>query len=65
MRTSEGISPIPAGNVMWSLGLFILIFLVVGASYLYYVLKALRLGPDVSSPIPPIQRPAGMQPLQS
>jgi len=64
MRTSEGISPIPSGNVIWSLSLFLVIFLVVGTSYLYYVLKTIRRGPDLSSPIPPVQRLAGMKPLQ-
>jgi cytochrome d ubiquinol oxidase subunit I len=64
MRTAEGMSPIPTGNVIWSLGLFVIIFLVVGSSYFYYILKTLRLGPDVLSPIPPLQRPAGMRPLQ-
>ncbi len=64
VRTSEGVSPIPAGNVVWSLSLFLVIFLVVGTSYLYYVFKTLRTGPDLDSPIPPIQRLAGMQPLQ-
>jgi cytochrome d ubiquinol oxidase subunit I len=64
MRTSEGISPIPAGNVIWSLSLFLIIFAVIGASYFYYVLKTLRIGADLSSPIPPVQRPAGMLPLQ-
>ncbi len=64
LRTSEGVSPIPAGNVVWSLSLFLIIFLVVGTSYLYYVVKTLRTGPDLDSPIPPIQRLAGMQPLQ-
>ncbi len=63
MRTADGLSPIPVGNVIWSLGLFVIIFLLVGASYFYYILKALRLGPDVSSPVPPIQRPAGMERL--
>jgi cytochrome d ubiquinol oxidase subunit I len=65
MRTTEGVSPIPAGNVIWSLSLFLIIFTVIGASYFYYVLKTLRIGPDLSSPIPPIQRPAGMQPLKA
>ena len=65
MRTSEGVSPIPAGNVIWSLSLFLIIFAVIGASYFYYVLKTLRIGPDLSSPIPPIQRKAGMQPLKA
>ncbi len=64
MRTSEGVSPIPAGNVIWSLTLFLVIFIVVGVSYFYYVLKTLRTGPDTSSPIPAIQRPAGMRALQ-
>jgi len=64
MRTAEGISPIPAGNVIWSLSLFLIVFIVIGASYFYYVLKTLDRGPDLSSPIPPIQRPAGMQTLQ-
>jgi cytochrome d ubiquinol oxidase subunit I len=65
MRTSEGVSPVPAGNVIWSLSLFLIIFAVIGASYFYYVFKTLRIGPDLSSPIPPIQRPAGMRPLQA
>jgi len=64
MRTMEGVSPIPAGNVIWSLSLFLIIFVVVGTSYFYYVLKTLRIGPDMSSPIPPIQLPAGMEALQ-
>jgi cytochrome d ubiquinol oxidase subunit I len=64
MRTSEGVSPIPAGNVIWSLSLFLIIFVVVGTSYFYYVLKTLETGPDMSSPIPPIQRPAGMRVLR-
>jgi cytochrome d ubiquinol oxidase subunit I len=60
MRVSEGISPIPAGNVLWSLALFLLIFPVLLASYFYYVFKTLGGGPDLKAPIPPIQRPAGM-----
>jgi cytochrome d ubiquinol oxidase subunit I len=64
MRTAEGISPIPAGNVIWSLSLFLIIFTIIGASYFYYVFKTLARGPDLASPIPPIQRPAGMQSLQ-
>jgi cytochrome d ubiquinol oxidase subunit I len=64
VRTNEGVSPIPAGNVIWSLSLFLIIFLVVGTSYFYYVLKTLRGGPDLASPIPPLQRLAGMRPLQ-
>jgi cytochrome d ubiquinol oxidase subunit I len=57
-RTSEGASPIRAGNVVWSLALFIATFIIIGGSYLYYVLRAFRQGPDMASPIPPVQRPA-------
>jgi cytochrome d ubiquinol oxidase subunit I len=64
MRTAEGVSPIPPGNVIWSLCLFLIIFPVLGMIYFYYILKTLRRGPDLSSPIPPVQRPAGMQPLE-
>jgi cytochrome d ubiquinol oxidase subunit I len=63
MRTAQGISPIPAGNVLWSLGLFLIILPVIGAVYFFYVLKALHRGPDLSSPIPPVQLPAGMKAL--
>jgi cytochrome d ubiquinol oxidase subunit I len=61
MRTADGVSPIAPGNVIWSLSLFLIIFAAVGTIYFYYILKTLRLGPDLSSPIPPIQRPAGMK----
>ncbi len=64
IRTTEGVSPVPAGNVIWSLSLFLIIFTVIGASYFYYVLKTLKIGPDLSSPIPPVQRPAGMHVLK-
>ena len=64
MRTAEGISPVPVGNVIWSLTLFLIVYPVIGTSYFFYVLKILRGGPDFSSPIPAIQRPAGMRALE-
>jgi cytochrome d ubiquinol oxidase subunit I len=63
VRTAEGVSPIPAGNVLWSLGLFLIILPVIGAIYFFYVLRTLQGGPDLSSPIPPVQRPIGMESL--
>jgi cytochrome d ubiquinol oxidase subunit I len=63
-RTAEGVSPIPVENVVWSLGLLFIVYPIIGGSYLFYVLKTLRGGPDLSSPIPPIQRPAGMRALR-
>jgi cytochrome d ubiquinol oxidase subunit I len=64
MRTAEGTSPIPAGNVIWSLSLFLIIFAAVGSIYSFYIVKMIRNGPDVSSPISPVQLPAGMKPLK-
>jgi cytochrome bd ubiquinol oxidase subunit I len=64
MRTAEGISPIPPGNVIWSLSLFLIIFAAIGSIYSYFVLKTIRQGPDVWSPIPAVQIPIGMRPLQ-
>jgi len=64
MRTAEGISPVSPGNVLWSLGLFAVIIPLIGWSYFRYVIKTLRLGPDLESPIPPVQIPAGMIPLK-
>jgi cytochrome bd ubiquinol oxidase subunit I len=64
MRTDEGVSPIAAGNVVWSLSLFVIIFFTIGSFYLYYVLKTIRNGPDLSSPIPHVQRMAGMKGLR-
>jgi cytochrome d ubiquinol oxidase subunit I len=64
MRTADGISPIPPGNVLWSLTLFLAIFVFIGSSYSYYVTKMIRQGPDVSSPLPDVQRPAEMRPYK-
>jgi cytochrome d ubiquinol oxidase subunit I len=64
MRTVDGISPIPPGNVLWSLSLFLIIFSLILIIYFYYILKTLRVGPDLDSPIPPLQRMAGMKPFK-
>ncbi|MGA2108200.1 MAG: cytochrome ubiquinol oxidase subunit I [Syntrophorhabdales bacterium] len=64
MRTSEAVSPIRPGNVVWSLALFVVIFFSIGASYVYYVLRAFWRGPDMESPIPHLQRRAGLRILE-
>ena len=61
LRTSQGTSPILPGNIVWSLGLFVIIFTAIGGSYFYYIMKALSNGPDLSTPIPHVQKPAGTQ----
>jgi cytochrome d ubiquinol oxidase subunit I len=64
MRTVDGTSPIPPANVLWSLSLFLIIFSLILIIYFYYILKTLRIGPDLDSPIPPLQRMAGMRPSE-
>ena len=61
MRTADGLSPVPPGNVIWSLSLLLIIYALIGGSYMFYVFKTLRNGPDLTSPIPPVERPAGME----
>ena len=63
MKTADGISPVAPGNVLWSLSLFLVIFVAIGSIYSYYVMKMIRRGPDLSSPIPAVQLPAGMLPF--
>jgi cytochrome bd ubiquinol oxidase subunit I len=65
LRTTDSASPIASGNVIWSLALFLLFFALIGVSYFYYILKMLRLGPDLLSPMPSLQLPAGMKTLKS
>ncbi|RJQ74935.1 MAG: cytochrome ubiquinol oxidase subunit I [Desulfobacteraceae bacterium] len=55
MRTRDGVSPIAAGNVAWSLTMFAIFFAIIGASYFYYTIKTLQKGPDFDSPIPHVQ----------
>ena len=62
MRTANGVSPIAPGNVIWSLVLFFFFFVLIFISYFYYVLTTLNRGPDLTSPVPPVQRPIGMAP---
>lgn len=63
MKTETGVSPIEGGVVLWSLGVLLGVCGLIGASYLWYVIRALNAGPDLKTPIPPLQRPAGMIPL--
>ncbi len=56
VRTSQGVSPIGPGNVVWSLALFLVIFFAIGTSYVYYVLRTFRRGPDMKSPPPSARR---------
>jgi cytochrome d ubiquinol oxidase subunit I len=65
MKTRDGVSPIAAGNVAWSLALFFVFFLIIGGVYLYYIFQILSSGPDMKSPIPATHLPAGMKPFMN
>jgi cytochrome d ubiquinol oxidase subunit I len=65
MRTADGASPIAAGNVAWSMVMFTAFFGLIGTSFFYYIFKTIRQGPDMDSPIPLLQRPAGFTPERS
>ncbi|MFQ5485452.1 MAG: cytochrome ubiquinol oxidase subunit I, partial [Desulfobacterales bacterium] len=62
MRTAGGVSLISAGNVIWSLSLFMVFFAIIGATYFFFILRTLQSGPDFESPMPSTQLPAGMRP---
>lgn len=61
MRTTDSVSPIAAGNVIWSLSMFMIFFAVLGGSYFYFTLKTLHRGPDLTSPIPHLHLSSGVQ----
>jgi len=63
MKTRDAVSPIPAGNVAWSLSLFFIFFMLIGSVYLYFIFGILKSGPDYISPIPSTHLPVGMTPL--
>jgi cytochrome d ubiquinol oxidase subunit I len=60
LKTADSVSPIAAGNVVWSICMFVLFFIVVGASYFYFTIKTLRTGPDLHGDIPPRHIPMDM-----
>jgi cytochrome d ubiquinol oxidase subunit I len=63
MKTRDAVSPIAPGNVMWSLLLFFVFFMIIGGVYLFFILNILKSGPDFNSPIPATYLPAGMKPF--
>lgn len=47
IRTADGVSPIPAASVAASLTLFVLVYGLLFAVYLYFVFKLVRKGPAI------------------
>ncbi len=58
MRTSEGSSPVGQSTVATSLALFIVIYLLLLALFIFFTRRILIKGPDLSSPLPERNKPA-------
>jgi cytochrome d ubiquinol oxidase subunit I len=52
LRTADAVSPIPAGSVLASLILFIVVYAIVFGAGLYYIGKLIKRGPDETPPVP-------------
>ena len=54
MRTADGVSPtLTAGTVATSLMLFVIVYNLILAAYLYFLVKLINQGPDEHAPPPP------------
>lgn len=52
IRTADGVSPVPAASVAVSLALFVVVYGILFAAYLYFVLALVRKGPSLPSKHP-------------
>lgn len=52
LRTAESVSPVAAGAVASSLGLFVLVYAVLLFAFLLYAARAIRLGPSGTLEVP-------------
>ncbi len=50
MRTDQAASPITAGQVWFSLSLFVIVYLILLAVFLWYLLRVIRTGPSTAEP---------------
>ncbi len=56
MRTADSASPVPAQSVLTTLSLFVAVYGVLFAAFLYYMIRLVRVGPDYEV-TPPEHRP--------
>ena len=50
MRTSEGVSNLPAGAVLWSFAMYMLFYGVIGVAALVFAGRMIRKGPSFDAP---------------
>ncbi|MCG8696105.1 MAG: cytochrome ubiquinol oxidase subunit I, partial [Minwuiales bacterium] len=60
LRTADSVSPVPAASVATSLTIFVLVYGLLFATYLYFVHSVVRKGPDYDAPLPE-RTPKAMQ----
>lgn len=60
LRTADSVSPVPAASVATSLAIFVLVYGLLFATYLYFVHSVVRKGPDYDAPLPE-RTPKAMQ----
>ena len=53
LRTADVATEVPAGQVLWSLITFVVVYGIVMWAYLYYILKVIRGGPAAAKPPQP------------
>ena len=57
MRTAQGVSPVAAGSVSASLLMFLIVYAIVFAAGLIYILRLIAAGPVLHEPSPHDQTP--------
>ncbi len=60
LRTADSVSPVPVAAVATSLTIFVLVYGLLFATYLYFVHSVVRKGPDYDAPLPE-RTPKAMQ----
>ena len=50
LRTADAVSPVPAGSLVMSLILFVLVYGIVFGAGVYYIAKLVQRGPDETTP---------------
>jgi len=60
MRTSEAISPVPAGSILTTLVLFVVVYGIIFGAGMFYMIRLARKGPEADQGVS--QEPAGGRP---